>query len=219
MSECVYPDFTPWVNVYTLTNDLKATIYPVFCRVLLCGQFGNRNHLQRLLPPLVQFSEFKKKKSVLFNMISKLCVVWWNWTKTFRAAQKTSQINKNKKKEKIYYNVQWLGKINARIFKHQVLLFRGNFRNPCSLSNADPSPRPPLRQRLSGDWGTREKRDDGNERRARAGGDGKETEREGKGLSLFLPFPSLPSSPLSLIILNSNITQWSRTTGDEAGPE
>ena len=85
--------FTPWVNVYTLTNDLKATIYPVFCGVLLCGQFGNRNHLQRLLPPLVQFSEFKKKKSVLFNMITKLCVVWWNWTKTFRAAQKTSQIN------------------------------------------------------------------------------------------------------------------------------
>ena len=85
--------FAPWVNVYTLTNDLKATIYPVFCRVLLCGQFGNRNHLQRLLPPLVQFSEFKKKKSVLFNMITKLCVVWWNWTKTFRAAQKTSQIN------------------------------------------------------------------------------------------------------------------------------
>ena len=93
VSECVYPDFTPWVNVYALTNDLKATIYPVFCRVLLCGQFGNRNHLQRLLPPLVQFSEFKKKKSVLFNMITKLCVVWWNWTKTFRAAQKTSQIN------------------------------------------------------------------------------------------------------------------------------
>ena len=41
---------------------------------------------------------------------------------------------------------------------------------------------------------------DGNERRARAGSDGKEKKR------LFLPFPSLPSSPLSLII-NSNIHQ------------
>ena len=69
VSECVYPDFTPWVNVYTLTNDLKATIYPVFCRV---------STIKRI----------QKKKSVLFNMITKLCVVWWNWTKTFRAAQK-----------------------------------------------------------------------------------------------------------------------------------
>ena len=49
-------------------------------------------------------------------------------------------------------------------------------------------------------------RDDGSERRARAGSDGKEKEREGKAASLFLPFPSLPSSPLSLII-NSNIPQ------------
>ena len=114
------------------------------------------------------------------------------------------------KKEKIYYNVQWLGKINARIFKHQVLLFRGNFRNLCSLSNADPLPPPSPQTKAK--WGlgnSREarERDDGNERRARAGSDGKETEREGKGPSLFLPFPSLPSSPLSLIILNSNITQ------------
>ena len=55
-------------------------------------------------------------------------------------------------------------------------------------------------------------RDDGNERRARAGSDGKEKERA----SLFLPFPSLPSSPLSLII-NSNIPQRSGATVDEAG--
>ena len=49
-------------------------------------------------------------------------------------------------------------------------------------------------------------RDDGNERRALAASDGKEKEREGKVASLFLPFPSLPSCPLSLII-NSNIPQ------------
>ena len=42
--------------------------------------------------------------------------------------------------------------------------------------------------------------DDGNERRAPAGSDGKDRKR------LFLPFPSLHSSPLSLII-NSNIPQ------------
>lgn len=92
VSECVYPDFTPWVNVYTLTNDLKATIYPVFCRVLLCGQFGNRNHLQRLLPPLVQFSEFKKKISSIQYDNQTLCGVM-QLNKDLSSCPKTSQIN------------------------------------------------------------------------------------------------------------------------------
>ena len=84
--------FTPWVNVYTLTNDLKATIYPVFCRVLLCGQFGNRNHLQRLLPPLVQFSEFKKKISSIQYDNQTLCGVM-QLNKDLSSCPKTSQIN------------------------------------------------------------------------------------------------------------------------------
>jgi len=51
-----------------------------------------------------------------------------------------------------------------------------------------------------GSWRQARDGDDGNERRARAGSDGKDRK------SLFLPFPSLPSSPLFLII-NSNIHQ------------
>ena len=43
---------------------------------------------------------------------------------------------------------------------------------------------------------------------------GTKVERE-REVTLFLPFPSLPSSPLSLII-NSNIPQWTRAAGGEA---
>ena len=91
-------------------------------------------------------------------------------------------------------------KINARIFKHQVLLFRGNFRNPCSLSNADPLPPPSPHPRLSGDWGTREKRERGmmgtsveHER----GVMGKRRER-GERPFAFSPLPITPFVPAFL---------------------
>ena len=62
--------------------------------------------------------------------------------------------------------------------------------------------------------------DDGFSHRANSyveGVSGKVSQRYGfTKRKLFLPFPSPPSSPLSLII-NSNIPQWSRATGDEAG--
>ena len=95
------------------------------------------------------------------------------------------------------------------MFANRVSCFIGSNHQATARKTVTTLPPPQAFPRLSaiGELAsTREarERDVGNERTALAGSDGKEKEREGKVASLFLPFPSLPSCPLSLII-NSNI--------------